>query len=220
MRAFILFLFLMMGCTQEYTVHSIDGFLLRPGDEIEILLTLDTSCSMKGGASTYAAFGIAEAIEDLSTEKIKWDLALTTTDEHDDSFFEIKEGPDADWELISAISKIQESGWSGEAGFGAAMHQYKENTKWFNSGKTLIIFISDEPEQSEYSAQEFLDAWPTDLTTVSITGPAVEDDGEPFRTWGCSGEAAPKYNEASDFHVDICSDTRWSIHDFLTISSE
>jgi len=202
-------------------MHQIEGFHLVPGDEIDIMMVIDNSCSMQGGPANYASLSVAESIRELQRAKIHWDLSIISSDPTDETWYPVEQGPDSSWDLLFAMTNMQSEARSGEAGFDAALVKQDANSSWFDSGHTLIFFISDEREQSNYSAEEFRTFWPTPLIVASITGPATAGTAitEPANPWGCAGDAAPKYNEASDFHVDICSEEPWSIHDFLTITN-
>ena len=209
-----------ISCTQDYTLRYIEGFHLAPGDEIDILMVIDNSCSMQGGAANYATFAVSESIRELQDAEIDWDLSIVSSDPTDTTWYPVQQGPDSSWDLLFALTDMQNQALPAEQGFDAALVKNDLHSNWFDSGHTLIFFVSDEKEQSNYSPEEFLNLWPTPLVVVSITGPA-EDIIESSSTslWACSGETAPKYNAVSDFHVDICSEQPWSIHDFLAITN-
>jgi hypothetical protein len=214
----VLLLLFGAGCTSEYAMQHIEGYHLTPGDEVDILMVIDNSCSMQGGASTYAAFAVSESIQELQDAKVNWDLSIVSTDPTDDTWFPVKQGPDSSWDMVFALGNMQQDAGPAEMGFDAALTKNDLHFEWFDSGHTLIFFVSDEREQSTYTSDEFLTYWTTPLVVVSITGPA-EESIEATSLWSCSGETAPKYNAASDYHIDICSEEPWSIHDFLTITN-
>ena len=216
----ILLLLCSIGCTQEYAFEYIEGYHLAAGDEIDILMVIDNSCSMQTGAANYATFAVSQSIRELQDAEIDWDLSIISSDPTDTTWYPVKQGPDSSWDLLFALTNMQSEALPGEQGFDAALTKIDLHSNWFDSGHTLIFFVSDEKEQSDYSPEEFLNLWPTPLVVVSITGPAEDViEPAPSRTWTCSGDTAPKYNEASDFHVDICSEQPWSIHDFLVITN-
>jgi hypothetical protein len=111
--------------------------------------------------------------------------------------------------MVAGIDSFRDEAGGQEAGFDGAIRAKVEHPYFFREGvPTLIIFVSDEHEQSLMDASEFHVAWFDPHLVAAITGPESIPDGE----FSCA-EAAPEYHTASQVTIDICTTEPWSIID-------
>lgn len=180
--------------------------------KIDVLLVLDNSCSMMTDWD-YITYGIAQIPEELNYYNFDWRLALTSMDPGDSTFMELDSAtPSPGWAMLSLIAEFRLTAGQIEEAFDAAIAQKSRNQFWFRQNViTLIVFVSDEHEQSIIEAQDFHQLWYDPLVVASIVGPQILNQGEV----SCA-EVAPDFHAVSQITVDICTNQRWSVVEPLT----
>lgn len=210
MRTFILFLLLLTGCQSEHTFHNIIQPVIAAGDEVDILMIADKSCSMAENEGI-VAYEAAIAVRDLDQVKADWRIGVTdATEQSSNGVIIIDDYRDPGRAVLNALGEL--NGWSGgEEGFAAALNRKETAPDFFRPGAvSVLIFISDEPEQSDLTPEDLRTEWHRDLGIVSIAGGTVPLP-ELVAVEGCHADPAPKYEEAADVFIDICSWGPWNM---------
>jgi hypothetical protein len=197
----------LVGDTGEETVDT--G---APGTALDVLVVLDTSGSM--GDDTLIHFGLAQIAEELQDRNADWQLMLITADSTDTLAWEVfPSDPDPEWATMEGITYLLNSGGGYEEGLDAALAFEARSNSWLRpAATTLIVFVSDEDDQSEANPQDLLSEWPYDLQVVSVVGLAQQDRNPTgSETYRCSADEGTRYLQIADRAVDICTTTRWTI---------
>lgn len=198
----------LIGCNSDHGLSEIaETYGLQAGDSVDILMVVDTSCSMSDDyQSVY--YGLAQTAIDIRDLDADWTLGVMSASPGDNFVIEVDPtDPDPGWAVMEAMDEVNDLGGETEEGFAAAL----ENT-WFvrNNVDTLIFFVSDEKEQSNLPAHYFRDQWPNHMYAVSIVGPATEQSLSYDEEGYCSAEVSPKYHNVADHYISICTEERWS----------
>jgi hypothetical protein len=177
--------------------------------EIDILLVLDNSCSMMEDWD-YITYGLTQIPIELNNNGFDWKMGIISMDPTDAIFVEVDSAIDPNdvgWEMISIIDGFRLIAGGGEQAFLSAINARSRFSPWFRPGvKTLIVFISDEKEQSNISPQDFNHLWGYPHVVASIVGPEYADPYYP----SCAEEAKP-FHDVSLIVIDICVTERWSV---------
>jgi hypothetical protein len=210
-----LFGFTLFGCDSDYEIHNIPDIVTEikipddPGEvsKLDVLLVLDNSCSMMKDWS-YISYGLTQIPEELNDYGLDWKLAITSMDPADGSFIEIPFGDDPGWDMIAGVENLRDVAGATENGFDGALRAKDENPRFFRvNAITLIVFVSDETEQSEMSYEDFHANWGSPHMIASIVGPETQE--------GTCANAAPKYHAVSQVTIDICTLEPWSLVDLV-----
>lgn len=207
----VMLLTLAASCTPEYDlVYHQKPIQLAAGDKVDILMVLDTSCSMRDDY-TNVYYGLGRTADEVHMIEADWRIAATNADP-DGPLVEVDENhPVPGWGVQEAIDQIDGDSLWGGSGVELCFETAETHSDWLRpDAMTFIIFISDESEQSLMTPDQFRDNWPTDLYITSIVGPeeVTNSPGDPG--W-CSAQAAPRFHAVTDYYVNICSSEPWSI---------
>jgi len=203
---------LLFSCTNDQGLSTIDQrATLQRGEEVDIVVVIDTSCSMADNATRVTA-GLAMISFELDRFDMDWQMVMLSADPDDYHFITVHPSDVALWEIGLGLAELQDRGLEQEMGFSAVLVAEFEHRSWFRGGSTLIIFISDEPEQSNLSPAQLDRRWPYRKVVVSIVGPYEEPtESSTSSALGCSAEPAPKYHDAADLALDLCSVEPWIV---------
>lgn len=213
----LLFCFMVVSCNSENELHEIlnipetiveDTTLpVQDQPKLDVLLVLDNSCSMITDWD-YITYGLTKIPEELSYYNFDWRLGLISMDTSDAIFMELNPASqDPGWDMLTLVGDFRLVGGQGEEGFNAAIVAKTRNSSWFRPGViTLIIFVSDEKEQSGISPADFHSLWYDPHVVASIVGPIYLAPSE-----SSCAEAAEPYHIVSQIVVDICTRDRWSV---------
>jgi hypothetical protein len=212
----LLFCLMVVSCESENEFREITNPPITPVDtgssntiqpELDVLLVLDNSCSMMSDWD-YITYGIAQIPEELNFYNFDWKLALVSMDPGDITFLELDPTtPSPGWGMITLISDFKLVAGQAEAAFDSAISQKNRNYNWFRPGvTTLVIFISDEREQSVIEPQDFPNLWYDPIVIASIVGPMSVQEGET----PCA-EVAVDFYVVSQIIINICTNERWSV---------
>jgi len=210
---------LLAGCTQDITIsdlaetHVVVDQFQQVGEvgELDVLVVLDTSCSMRDDF-VKVTDGIINLRADIETISSDYEIMFITNDERNPDFIGPFDSGSTDLDLFMAPSALVGSG--NEAGF-AAHYQFHINTSnkypdFMRDTADLLVFqISDEPEQSNISASVYAQ-WLRSLKTEA----AVDVVSIVSTSWECGGFVGSKYIELVEDHfnkgaLDLCFDD-WS----------
>jgi hypothetical protein len=182
--------------------------------ELDVLLVLDNSCSMISDWD-YITYGLTQIPVELNTYGFDWKMAIISMDTTDAIFVEVDPSTDpADigWDMIAIIDEFRLNAGGGEQGFLSAITARSRYSNWFRIGvTTLIVFITDEKEQSNINSSDFSSLWGYPYLAASIVGPEYIDPYNP----SCAEEAKP-FHDISIIIIDICATERWSVIEPLT----
>jgi hypothetical protein len=210
---FMLTLFVIVAsCNSENELREIpnikhDTDVLQESSKLDVLLVLDNSCSMLEDWS-FISYGLTKVPQELDDKSIDWKLSLISMDPTDGLFLELDSSlPDLGWEIISLIDLLRTNAGGLEEGFSSALTAKTIHGDWFRTeAQTLIIFVSDESEQSNISAQDFQNLWGSTFIAASIVGPRELSP----QVTSCA-DAAESYHLVSQIIIDICITEPWSI---------
>lgn len=199
-----------MGCQSEYEYYEVIP-KVSPGEDLDILLVIDTSCSMMDDWS-YIQYGLTRTIDDLYYLDINWKLSIITADPNDYRLFELPKSSDIGWEMLSIVKELKAERFELEMGYSAAINMMQLHKNFLrNNTSSLVIFLSDEEEQSSISTEEFKLQWPSKLIPIIITGP--NENNYYQSQYGCYAETSTKFHELTNIWIDICTKEPWSITD-------
>jgi hypothetical protein len=214
----LLFCFMVVSCNSENGLREIQNIPetiveydtsspVQEKPKLDVLLVLDNSCSMITDWD-YITYGITKIPEELNDNNFDWKIAIVSMDTSDAIFMELDPASiDPGWDMLTLISDFKLVAGQAEEGFSAAITAKTRYSSWFRSGVlSLIIFISDEKEQSDISPQDFHSLWSDQHIIASIVGPYSVLPGESY----CA-EPAEKYHLVSQIVIDICTRDRWSV---------
>jgi len=181
-------------------------------DAYDVVVVMDTSCSMSD--DTIIHFGLTKIPEELTALQVDYQMTVTNADPNPQFFDYLHitpDAPDADWEIMEALNTLLTARAPGEAGLDALWAFENTNPGWFRPGATtLVVFVSDEDDQSVSTPTELLTQWPRDIEIVSVTGLPIEQrPTDP--AYRCSAAAGDRYIEVSDRIQDICVGGQWTI---------
>lgn len=194
--------------TDEHPANIVEGFVQIEGlQELDILVFVDRSGSMNV-YETKLYSGMTQLWADVETVTTEWSMTFSATD----PYALVTEGPythvDSDIDMLVGLIGMSKPG--GEEGFDAMVEYCGVNPDCLDDD-TLIIFISDEEEQSTITAAEFksfLDSTALkQYDVISIVGNGVD-----CATHG--GEYIELVNLLGKTHVDLCSDWTAALVDF------
>jgi hypothetical protein len=223
MRVLYFFVALVMttACSSDHGLGKIpDQNYLNPGDSVDLVMVFDTSCSMMSDW-TIIDYGLIRTAEDFYDSGIDVNIGLTSADwtppgesTNQQVWYEVASSPDIGWDLALSLGEVRDHATGGESGFAGAISAYQNFPSFFRRNSTpIFLMVSDEKEQSTIdnvpiTVSQFESMIPWNSMIVSVVGP--DQDGQ--RT--CA-DIAPKYHQASDLTIDICTQQRWSIVDEL-----
>jgi len=199
---------------EVYTDDWIDSFTQPPAtDGYDILWVIDRSGSMNSH-DTNLLLGIETMMNALPVDT-GWRLGIISTDGSysvNNTTFPLVPGDD----IIDATLALNAltSGWgmAGEEGFEAVYSYITLNpysTTWMrHSAALLVIFVSDEEEQSTWEVQDFADYLRTTRSLTFVTSiVGLEAGGD------CGDQEGLRYmdlaREFNGLEIDICS-SDWS----------
>jgi hypothetical protein len=185
-------------------------------ENIDILWVIDRSCSMNDNDAELLS-GVESMMNSLSSD-INWRLKIITAGDRavvqSDSFPLTRGATYSD--ALDMLNTLPNDG--GETGFAALydyiMHDPYAQTWLRHNAALLVVFVSDEEEQSNMLVSDFT-SWYRDLRASVYVSSIVNVDAAesvciypPF-----SSNIGYKYIEATDYFkgnvIDICS-TDWS----------
>jgi hypothetical protein len=218
-RQFFLLLFCLIvaSCSSENELNEIPdvpppipvdtGLTVIQKPQVDVLVVLDNSCSMMEDWS-YITYGMARIPEELNENNFDWKLGLVSMDPGDAIFMSLDPTvPDPGWDMITLVADFKLVAGQVEAAFDSAIAKRSRNEAWFRPGvTTLVVFISDEHEQSVIEPGEFRSLWPSQLVVASVVGPEILSQGE-----SSCAEVAVDFHVVSQIVVDICTTERWSV---------
>jgi len=247
----IIFFFLaLISCTTnlDYTLGTstvpdeletdiwVDSFVqVGSYENIDILWVIDRSCSMNDN-DTELLSGI-ESMMNLLSSDVNWRLKIITAGDWgipQSNSFPLTQGATYK-DALSMLSTLPDDG--GEAGF-AALYDYimydSYAQTWLRSDAALlVVFVSDEEEQSSMLVSEFT-SWYEDLRdSVYVSSIVNVDPAESVCSYVPHGSnIGYRYVEATDYFngnvIDICSQdwssgvaeatSRIEPHEFYTLS--
>lgn len=225
MRNLLLFFFIFLAaCGQEYELGNIQHKMaFTPGTSVDALVVLDTSCSMMSDQEHVLAGALAIGA-DLWDMDLDAQLAFTSSDGSKEGWEEV----DLEQEIVEVVLDTSDAmfslpGDSTEAGMDSAITALDNNFDFFRYDSIkLVIFVSDEHEQSDLTADDFRMFWGFDRTFImSVSGDPEEEytqgpsDPSDIFSGSCSTEATPKYVEAADIAINLCRDAPWRVKDLL-----
>ena len=197
---------------ETYPAVWVDSFVQPSQTEgYDILWVIDRSGSMTNHDPELLA-GIEAMLTSLPLDT-GWRLGIISTDEDEalsNNTFPLVPGDDIN-DATAALNALSSGGWygpGGEAGFDS-VYAYMElgaySTSWMrNTAALLIVFVSDEDEQSyDWTAQEFY-SWLTTKRSRVLISSIVGLDAST-----CADEVGQAYLDAttmaSGVEIDICS---------------
>ena len=182
--------------------------------KLDVLLVLDNSCSMIEDWD-YITYGLTQTPIELDHYGFDWKMAMISMDPSDAIFVEVghtTNPSDAGWQMIGLLSDFRLVAGEDEKAFSSAITARTRYASWFRElATTLIVFISDEKEQSGIDPADFHSLWNYPHFVASIVGPESIPEG----TTSCA-EEAKDFHDASDIIVDICTNQPWSVIEPLT----
>jgi hypothetical protein len=182
--------------------------------QLDVLLVLDNSCSMIEDWD-FINYGLTQVPIELNYYEFNWKMGLISMDPSDAIFVEVPNltsPSDAGWQMVGILDNFRRVAGQEEQAFSSALAARTRYSSWFRQGVyTLIVFISDEKEQSGITASNFRQLWGYPHIVTSIVGP----DDASMVIMPCAEEARA-FHEASDFVIDICTNQPWSIVEPLT----
>lgn len=211
MRYILLVLVILVGCT-ESALHQLPEItpeeIVTSPDGVDVLIVLDTSCSMQADWATIT-YGLGRSLDDLATTTDVFGR-VTSACPGDDVLYPVADG----WDLMPLISDVRRESCHDEAGLSSAIDKkgldwYSDGTRadtWAANRPDVVVFVSDEPDQSPFGPDEFLAQWSPDWVTA-VVGP----DYMPLPGSGCPYEAGHGYLDIADKAVPICTTTAWSV---------
>lgn len=209
MRYLLLVLLLLVGCT-ESALHRLPEItpeeIANDPDGVDILVVLDTSCSMREDWPIIT-YGLGRSMDDLAASTDVFGRA-TSACANDTTLYPFEDG----WGLVETIPLVKTYGCGDEEGLEAALVKkglgvYETGEPadaWADSRPDVIVFVSDEPDQSDITYLDFEDAWPVDWVTA-VVGP---DEDPPDH---CDYERGDGYIPLADKVVSICTSSPWSV---------
>ncbi len=185
-------------------------------ENIDILWVIDRSCSMNDNDPELLS-GV-ESMMNLLSSDINWRLKIITAGDRavvqSDSFPLTRGATYSD--ALDMLNTLPNDG--GEEGFAAlydyVMHDPYAQTWLRHNAALLVVFVSDEEEQSKMLVSDFT-SWYRDLrASVYISSIVNVDGAESACAYPpASSNVGYKYIEATDYFngnvIDICS-TDWS----------
>ena len=210
------------GCSQDFTVidHSetrvvIDSFVqVDQVEKIDVLVALDTSCSMSDNFSNVSS-GMELLRSDIESLTLDYKFGYITADSTRLGFVGPYDSSSSPIDMMMAPSLLPQTIY--EEGFASTYTFLSSSSgiEFFRPDSDFLLFlISDEDEQSSISAQAFYD-WLQALfvdvrhDTVSITtlNDSESDCGILWDYGWKYEELAGLYNKSA---LDIC-DEDWSL---------
>lgn len=217
-KNFFLFFYCLMAvsCNSESGFHEIIDIPQISGDtdlqvtekpQLDVLLVLDNSCSMMTDWD-FINYGVAQIPEELNYYNFDWRLALISMDTSDAIFMELDNlSPSPGWNMLTLLSDFKLQAGQAEYAFDSAISAKTRNSFWFrNNVPTLVVFISDEKEQSQIEPTDFITAWHDPIIVASVVGPRFINQGE-----SSCAESAEDFYLISHITIDICTSQRWSV---------
>ena len=182
--------------------------------QLDVLLVLDNSCSMIEDWD-YITYGLTQTPIELDYYGFDWKMGMISMDPSDAIFVEVPHTinpSDAGWQMIGLISDFRLIAGGDEKAFSSALAAKTRYASWFRElATTLIIFISDEKEQSGIDPTYFHYLWSDPHVVASIVGPEIRPEG----ATSCA-EEAKDFHDVSSIIVDICTNQPWSVIEPLT----
>ena len=204
----ILPLILTMACGSDFSLTPKGPHVptLEDAEAIDLLLVLDTSCSMAQDWPVLT-YGLAAGLDELATtHDVR--ARITSACASDETWYPAVDG----WDLVTAIPKMRLEGCENEEGLQAALDK-RDLPEWSEGGRAtawtpealdVVIFVSDEKDQGNVTPDEFLDEWQPFWITA-IVGP--DDTPGP----GCTYDRGDGYLEVADKVISVCVDEPWTI---------
>lgn len=201
------------GCSDsEFGLAAIRGgeLDLKTTTEIDLLIVLDTSCSMAMDWPIIT-YGLAASVDALALD-MEVTGRVTTACPDDTVLYPANSG----WELVTAIPRVRREGCSEEAGLEASL--VKRDLDFYSDGRRaaawtdapdVIVFVSDEADQSAITSDDFLDNWqPYPDWITAVVGP--DEDGGPSGP-ACSYDLGTGYLDVADKVVSVCTTQPWTL---------
>jgi len=212
--------FILAGCQSDITLSDsretmviVDSFIQPdPVDQLDVLISLDTSCSMGDNYGDVSS-GVELLRLDIEDLTLDYQIGYITMDPTRLSYAGPYDASSSAIDIMLAPSLLPGTQW--EEGFAATyMFLNSDEGEEFRREDSdfLLFLISDEDEQSEISADMFhmwlLDEF-QDVRHDVVTVVQIED------SWcGSSFDVGYKYAELALFYhkdpIDICEDN-WSV---------
>lgn len=217
MRFLFMLLLFLCSCASDYGFEERTMPVISPGDDVDILLVIDTSCSMRSEIGVIS-FELARAVESLDEIDVDWQIAATSAELTSDTWAVVPNShPDPGRAILEEVTKFASTWTLDEAGFGATLHRMEIHPDFFRqSAILLVVFVSDEEEQSQLTVDFFsskLDAFRYNAV-ISIVGSGSNDTGIALVP-DCYADLGQKYIDASDIHIDVCSWGPWRLFEDL-----
>lgn len=199
--------FTMIEQDKEYIQPNLEFFETpEPTDKADILLVMDTSCSMTNDWTLVESQlpGIAGNLELIQSD---WNLGIITADpDFNPGIIDVTSGnsPSPLMDLSSVISELSHEPTLREEGVQAAIDKLQD--PWIRSEADLeVVFISDEDDSSSVSATRWRDSFeslkqpPYETFSVAIVGTKWED---------CTEVTGPTYASLTNSTISFC-DAAW-----------
>jgi len=233
MKKIFLPLFCMLSCSPDYGITTKEQIVIEEvytGTEIvgnpvvdsgtiynqaiDILLVVDESCSMADDQETLAL--ALPDIYDILTGKqfinLEWRIGIKSTDSDDGGIYNWVSYDESNVELkLYTMTTLLEN-HSEEAGLDSAINSLAwEKTDFYRKDSDLlIIYISDEPDQSLISVSEYesliatIKYPPFEATEVAITVTTLDDRCDNANDLGTG------YLDVAEVAIDLCDTKSWA----------
>lgn len=225
----VLLLSSLLSCTTniDYTLETpdpmedletdiwIDSFVqVGSYENIDIIWVIDRSCSMNNN-DTELLLGI-ESMMSLLSSDVNWRLKMITAGDWgipQSNSFPLTQGATYS-DALSMLNSLPDDG--GEAGFGAlydyVTHDSYAQTWLRRDAAMLVVFVSDEEEQSHMTVDEFT-SWYGNLRSSVYVSSIVNVDTAISVCSATQANIGYRYMEATNYFkgnvIDICS-SDWS----------
>lgn len=186
------------------------GFI--PWEAYDVLVVYDTSGSM--GDEVLIPPGASQIPEELTNAGSDWQLVIISADAERDIAWEVDPmDPDPEWSVLEGIHYLLAQGAPNEVGIDAALAFYDRNPNWFRAdATTLIVFISDEEDQSKADPSTLVNTWPHQLEIVAVVGlEEANRNPEGDKEYYCTADEGHRYLQIATRQVDICTTVRWGV---------
>ena len=200
-----MFLWLALAC-MEYDIYpqvEEPGIYIEPSTPIDLLIVLDTSCSMADDWGTIN-YGITTIPQQMADAELDGKIAMISADPAAGLFYEV-EALDG-WGMAIVMDNVMDMGGYYEKPFDASIVAALEHSNFFRDDAIpILLHVSDEEEQSEIRIESYWRFWGPEAHHVCIAGINQQ------RTETCTAEYGSRFIDACDIVLDVCANDAWTL---------
>lgn len=220
----------LISCGSDYSVYKADTATTTETvvvdardavtERVDILFVVDESCSMAAEQillKKHASDLVAPLQSDF--DQIDWKVGISTADPSDEGAKGWVSYADSDpvnmvgyWlKSLNASCGVYSPDITCEAGFDASMMSFIWDGEHRRDADQLVVFMSDEKEQSSIDTETYLDEVKKQVDyPYDVQHGAIVNLADTSKCMGGMVEKGDGYLDVANIAVDLCDDEHWA----------